>query len=158
MLNRLEENLDKILNDIDTNILPENILEGKTILGVTGTVIKLKGTRLEIQPNKTVQSNVPNNNFNGFTFVKVLPVTADIDTNISSNNIKSDVRILGVNGVLSSLTEDDYENALNLVIDILGSMIYVMKNNLIIKEPSYNINNDTLIINGEIINNTLKIN
>ena len=36
MSNQLQENLEAIKNDLDTNLLPENLKEGVTILGING--------------------------------------------------------------------------------------------------------------------------
>lgn len=157
MLKTLSENLDKILDDIEANVIPDNIVENKTILGITGTAIKLKGENLEINPTKYRQTLIPSNGKNAFTFIKVLPVTSNIDTNINSNNIKSGVSILGVNGNLSNLTKEDYDEALYLLIDILGKLIYVHKNILTIKNENVNITDDTIHINGIVENNVLKI-
>lgn len=37
MITELEQNLNKIYNDIKVKLVPENIKKGVTILGVTGT-------------------------------------------------------------------------------------------------------------------------
>lgn len=155
MLTELTSNLEKLLNDIDTNVLPDSILDGKTILGVNGTAIQLKGTHIEIIPSKYVQTNIPTGSFNGYTFVKIQPVKSDIDGNIIPSNIKSGKSILGIHGTLSDLTETEYEECLGDTIDILGSLLYVTKGTLVIKSNIASIEEDTMTITGTIQDNTL---
>ena len=89
-----------VTSAIDSNIVAGNIKEGVTILGVGGTH---KGEKPEeqfnVQPTTTDQTITPTQGsvFSGGT---VKAVTAEIDANIASNNIKEGVTILGVAGTL----------------------------------------------------------
>ena len=84
----------------DPNIIPGNIKSGKTILGVTGTVIESKTSPLQVNPNTTQQSFYPasQQGYTGFSSVTVNAVTSNIDNSITSENIRVGVNILGVEG------------------------------------------------------------
>ena len=85
-------------SNIDPNIVPENIKTGVTILGVEGVLKEEKpGERFNVQPSTVEQTITPSEGkvFSGGT---VKAVTADIDKNIVSNNIREGVTVLGVEG------------------------------------------------------------
>ena len=89
-----------VTKEIDTNIVSNNIKEGVTILGVAGTLKEEKPEeRFNVQPTTAEQTITPTAGsvFSGGT---VKAVTAEIDANIASNNIKEGVTILGVAGTL----------------------------------------------------------
>lgn len=94
-----------VTSTIDTNIVAENIREGVTILGVTGT---LEDDVVEIEPTRTVvpQTNAqiitPNEGYDALSQVNIEGVTASIDPNILAENIKKNIEILGVKGTLES--------------------------------------------------------
>ena len=87
-----------VTSEIDVNIASNNIKEGVTILGVAGTLKEEKPEeRFNVQPTTAEQTITPTEGsvFSGGT---VHAVTAAIDVNITSNNIKEGVTILGVAG------------------------------------------------------------
>lgn len=95
--------INAVTSAIDTNILAENIKKGISILGVEGT---LESTSSNIQSEKTVEPSVaditvnPDEGYDALLKVIVKAVTASIDPNILSKNIKYGVNILGVVGEL----------------------------------------------------------
>ena len=85
---------------IDSNIRPENIKDGVTILGVTGnyaaeTVLNQKKS---VTPTRSLQRVVNDQGYTGMDEVTVYGVDSSIDSNIVPSNIKSGVNILGVEG------------------------------------------------------------
>ena len=89
-----------VTKEIDANIVSNNIKEGVTILGVAGTLKEEKPEeRFNVQPTTAEQTITPTAGsvFSGGT---VKAVTAEIDANIASNNIKEGITILGVAGTL----------------------------------------------------------
>lgn len=95
--------INAVTSAIDTNILAENIKKGISILGVEGT---LESSSSNIQSEKTVEPSVaditvnPDEGYDALLKVIVKAVTASIDPNILSKNIKYGVNILGVVGEL----------------------------------------------------------
>ena len=83
---------------IDSDIKADNIRNGITILGVTGSVIELKGQTRTIEPSLTTQTYTPSSGYNGFTSVTINAVTAAIDNDIAPANIRKGINILGVDG------------------------------------------------------------
>ena len=97
-----------VTSSVDTNIKAENIKSGISILGVSGSLIELNGHELEVTP-ATVQKVIePEENYNAITRVTVEAVTSSIDPNITPENIKSGVSILGVNGTYNGDNINDY--------------------------------------------------
>ena len=94
-------NVAAVTADIDENIQPDNIVEGVSILGVAGSAEALNGAVLNVTPTTEGQTIHPTSPKNGFVRVNVEAVTAAIDSNIQSGNIKSGVTILGVAGSYS---------------------------------------------------------
>lgn len=94
---------------IDENIKPENILKGKTILGVEGTVLP---NSLQLQAEKTVsptqnqQVILPDSGYDALVKLIIKAVTNEIDPNIIAENIKNNITILGVTGTFRG--ENDY--------------------------------------------------
>lgn len=92
-----------VTSAIDLDIAPENILNGVEILGVEGKIVLDTTT---INPSTSPQTiNHPQNSGvdGGYKTITVNPVTSDIDSNITSANIKSGVTILGVQGTVTEL-------------------------------------------------------
>lgn len=101
-----------VTNEIDSNIKPENIVKDVTILGITGTVEYITDN-LNINPSITKQTFNPPHD--GFGKVVVAPVTSNIDENITAENIRNGVTILGVTGDIieaNNTTRDITENGL----------------------------------------------
>jgi len=80
------------------NLTSDKIKFGENILGIEGNVIAANLTNLDVTPSINTQSISPNSPYNGFNVVNIAAVTSDIDPNITSNNIRSGVTILGVTG------------------------------------------------------------
>lgn len=91
-------NVSAVDASIDENIVAGNIKDGVTILGVTGSVVELNGTTASVTPTTSAQTITPTAPINGFTEVSVGAVTSAIDANITAENIKSGVDILGITG------------------------------------------------------------
>ena len=93
-----------VTSEIDNNIVPENIKEGVSILGVEGSH---KGEKPEesfnVQPTTAEQTITPTEG-SVFSRGTVRAVTSSIDDNIVSNNIREGVTILGVEGTLKEET------------------------------------------------------
>ena len=85
----------KVTASIDSNIKAENIKQGISILGVTGTFNYVTDP-LTVTP--TTLTQVINPTHDGFGTVTVKPVTSEIDNNIKSQNIIQGITILGVAG------------------------------------------------------------
>lgn len=87
---------------IDSNIIPDNIKAGVTILGVTGNYVgdsaEINNQKKSVTPTRTLQRAVPDSGYTGMDEVTVYGVTSSIDSNITAGNIKSGVNILGVTG------------------------------------------------------------
>ena len=89
---------------IDSNIKPENIKSGVSILGVAGT-LEFKKQSKTVYPSTSKTTVSPDAEFDGLSSVIVNPVTHSIDSNIIPGNIKSGVSILGVAGTLEQKVE-----------------------------------------------------
>ena len=83
---------------IDPEIRPDNILEGVEILGVMGEVPIVVAEEGNVAPETLEQVLLPSEGYNYFSLVTVQAVTSEIDPNITSDNIKIGVSILGVEG------------------------------------------------------------
>ena len=88
--------VDAVTADIDVNIQPENILKGVTILDVPGSIV-LDGTT--IHPS-TLPQDITHPGIGGYASITVEPVTSAIDTDITADNIRAGVNILGVEGTV----------------------------------------------------------
>ena len=91
-------NVSAVDASIDANIVADNIKDGVTILGVTGSVVELNGETKTVIPRVYGQTIYPTSPKNGITEITVNAVTSSIDANIVAGNIKKDVQILGVTG------------------------------------------------------------
>ena len=98
---------------IDSDIKAENIKSGVNILGVEGTyeLEPYVSESLSITPTTQDQSFTPGEGVDGFNKVDVSAVTAAIDPNITTKNIKRGVTILGVEG--SYVTENLQSKTVN---------------------------------------------
>ena len=86
--------------NIDSDIAPSNIRLGVNILGVEGTfngdyIFQSKTARLSTE--ETIDY-IADEGYNGLSMVTVPKVTASIDGNISPENIRNGIKILGVTG------------------------------------------------------------
>lgn len=149
MSNELQNTLDRILIEKNTKLIPENIKEGITILGVVGnakidmtdatatpddivagktaylkdgiaTGTMVNNGTITITPSKSNQT-IPAGYHNGNGIVR--GVTASIDSNIKDNNIKAGVNILGVIGTLDVLDTSDATANRSTILS--GSTAYV---------------------------------
>ena len=87
-----------VTSAIDQNILSNNIKNGVTILGVTGSFAGGSLQSKSITPTTSLQGVSPDSGYYGLDYVSVAAVTSAIDPNITAGNIKSGVSILGVTG------------------------------------------------------------
>lgn len=56
---------------VDSNLVAENILSGKSILGVSGSATALNGTTASVKSSQSVQTITPESPYNGFTSITV---------------------------------------------------------------------------------------
>ena len=63
----------------------------------------VNNTSLTVSPSTTSQTLRPSSEYTGYGVVNVNPVTASIDSDITANNIKTGVEILGVTGEVDEL-------------------------------------------------------
>lgn len=98
MLTELQTNLEAILNEKNTKIIPANIKSGITIFNVTGTAVE---SNEEPSKNVTIteqnQEIEPSSNYTGMSKI-VATVSSAIDSNIQAANIRENISILGVTG------------------------------------------------------------
>lgn len=99
----------EILDEKNEKLLPENLRKDVTCLGVTGTLEELVGEEITITPDIEEQVITPTEGKNGITKATVSAVTNEIDANITAENIKKDVSILGVTGTLETVSGEEIE-------------------------------------------------
>ena len=95
-------------SSIDSNIIPENVKMGVEILGVTGTLEEQTEPILQAKtviPSTSQQNIIADDDYDGLSEVVIEAVEPTIDSNISPENIRSGVEILGVTGTLEEQTE-----------------------------------------------------
>lgn len=92
--------VEAVTSNIDSNILPKNIKRGITILGVEGNYIPENLQSKVVNPTTAVQNVTYDDGYEGLNNVQVNAVTSAIDSNITAENIKLGVSILGVDGAL----------------------------------------------------------
>ena len=93
--------------EIDGNIVPNNVREGVTVLGVEGTLKEVKPEEtFDIQPTTVEQAITPTAG-SVFSRGTVRAVTSAIDNNIVSNNIREGVTVLGVAGTLKEVKPEE---------------------------------------------------
>lgn len=158
MITDLIANLDKIANDIDGKIIPSNIREGVELFGVEGSLEPLSTERREVTPDVITHVIVPDQAHNGFHEVIVKAVTPSIDADIVADNIRYGKNILGINGTLSGLSEEDYIDALELQAQILGYTIYVVKSKLLLSGQDYSYSDGTMTSTGTVDGKKLVLN
>lgn len=156
MLTNLINNLDTIINEIETKITPNNIREGVEIFGIKGTLPIMTSQRKTITPAIYTQIATPDVDNNSLHSVIVEAVKASIDHEITSDNIRYGKNILGVGGRLSSLTEDEYNAMLLMEFQILGYTIYVFRSKLVLFDEKYSVTDGTLNTEGTVEDGTLK--
>ena len=88
-----------VTSSIDSNIKAENIKQGVSILGVTGSLISQDLDRKTETITPRADSDIVREQiyYNRLTVAKV---TSNVDTNIQPKNIKKGITILGVEGAL----------------------------------------------------------
>ena len=98
--NGLEQvEVNAVTSDIDSNIISENIRNGVEILGVSGTLVdnQVQSSK-DAVPKTEPQEITPDAGFDGIARVNISAVDSSIDSNITPNNIKKGVNILGIDG------------------------------------------------------------
>lgn len=108
-----------VTSAIDGNIIPSNIKDGETILGVTGNLVPLRAEIGVANPDTTSVTFTPTSPYNGFSSFTVNAVTAAIDSNIVAGNIKEGITILGVQGTYQG--GPDHYVTKNAVNGVLGN-------------------------------------
>ena len=94
----LEQNLNLILNEKETKILPENIKKDVQIFNIVGTLEPDKPDQTKtVTPTIEEQVITPDTGYE-LASVTVGAVTSNIDSNIQAGNIKKDINILGITG------------------------------------------------------------
>ena len=93
--------IEPVTSSIDDNIQPQNILLGKTILGVQGNLAPDKPDQSKTVTPTTSQQVIRADTGYELAQVTVEGVTSDIDSNIQPLNIREGVTILGVEGNLA---------------------------------------------------------
>lgn len=119
-LNRLGEEFYKTT---DSNVSAANVLAGKVAYGPNGKIIGTMPNNgvLNYTPT-TSQQIIPVGYTSGGT---ITAVTSSIDNNIQPENIKKDVKVLGVTGTyFGVMSQEEYDLALDTANDILGSQNY----------------------------------
>ena len=157
MLTNIITNLDKIIAEVQ-KVTPHNIREGVEIFGVEGSLQEILTQHKHVTPKVYTQLVVPDVEYNALHEVRVDAVTHEIDNNIITSNIRYGKRILGVSGSLSELTEEEYNNALLLEIQILGYTIYVIKGKLTLTGTDYSVDDNIMMSTGTVTGTKLVIN
>lgn len=94
-----EVDVQAVDSSIDSDIQPINIRQGVDILGVVGSLVEITKQPLNITPSTSAQTyTAPTGE--AYDPVQVDAVTAAIDPNITADNIKQGVSILGVTGTM----------------------------------------------------------
>lgn len=94
----------RVTASIDGNISPENIKNGIKILGVTGTYAPAPSMPVKYaSPARYEQSIYPNSGYASMDKVIISAVSAGIDPNIQSANIREGIEILGVKGTMEPI-------------------------------------------------------
>ena len=88
-----------VTSSIDSNIRPENIKQGVSILGVSGTLISQDIEKITETITPSASSNITRSN-KYYQTLTVAKVTSNIDSNIQPKNILKGITILGVTGEL----------------------------------------------------------
>lgn len=119
-----EVQVEAVTSAIDSNITPTNIRAGVTVLGVQGNLEPDKPDQSKtVTPTASSQVIVADPGYE-LASVTINAVDNTIDSNITAENIKKDVTILGVTGTLNTNIPQEIstEQEMNdlLVIDNLG--------------------------------------
>ena len=102
------------------------MVDGFDVSAITAVTKPMGATELTVVPTTEAQEIYPEAN-KSFVKVNVEPVTADIDTNIKSTNIREGVQILGVTGTVieaDPLTDVYYAQQQDLLKSINGTRVY----------------------------------
>lgn len=153
----LNDNLMAIATEIDQKVLPARIVAGYTMFGKLGaaSLPVTQYTKTAI-PSKSGQTIIPDIGYDALEKVKVSAVTSSIDENIVAGNIKYGTQILGVNGTLSNLTQEEYIQALDMQNQILGYQIYYINGKLVINTAS--VTDDTISVTGTVTDDKVVLN
>jgi len=102
MSTQLETNLAEIKRQKDTYLLPQNLKQGVTVLGVVGNLAPDKPDQTKTATPTTSQQVIEPDTGYELASVTINPVTAAIDANIVAGNIAPGITILGVSGTYTS--------------------------------------------------------
>lgn len=104
--------LESVTVNVNQSVQDKTITENGTYMADSGyiglgtvevNVDNVNNTSLSVTPSTLAQSFTPSSPYTGYGNVSVSPVTHTIDNKIQSYNIKSGVKILGVNGSVVEL-------------------------------------------------------
>lgn len=90
-----------VTSSIDSDIQPNNIRSGITILDVQGSLEPVNNTTITITPTTTSQAHSVPAGYTGYGFINVNAVDSSIDSSITPANIRQGATILGVAGSLN---------------------------------------------------------
>ena len=99
-----------VTSSIDENIKPENIRQDISILGVTGTYAPMPmQANKYITPTTNETEYYPDEGYGSFEKVTVRAISASLDPDLKSSNIRRGVDIFGVRGNMIELNGIDLE-------------------------------------------------
>lgn len=155
-MNNLEYNLNAILIDRNTNLLPENLKKDVVCLGIKGTLIELNGQDKSAIPSVSEQVLEPDKGYNAMTRVTINAVDSSIDGNIQPENIKKDITILGITGTFEGA--EDLQEVIDNQDQIITELQDALKNKAA-EDKILDVSNDNNISiedNVLVINTNLK--
>ena len=100
-MSQLQDNLNEILRQKNAYLLPNNVRQGITVLGVEGNLAPDKPDQTKTVTPTTSEQVITADTGYELGSVTVNAVTSAIDPDIVTNNIKLGVNILGVDGNLN---------------------------------------------------------
>lgn len=116
----LNTKIKSILTEKGTKIIPANIKSGVNILGINGSLVELNGETKTVTPTTSQQTITPGTGKNALTQVTINAVSNTIDNNITEENIKNGVTILGISGTYEGIiTQQEYNEDEELARSIL---------------------------------------
>lgn len=138
-MSQLNINLQDILDQKTSYLLPNNIRSGVTILGVQGTLEPDKPDQTKTCTPTTAQQTITPDAGYELASVTVDGVTSAVDSNIQAGNIKSGVSILGVTGNYSGIDTSDADATVDDIYQ--GKTAYVNGTKITGRTPNYPISN-----------------
>lgn len=150
-----EVQVEAVTSAIDSNITPTNIRAGVSILGVAGNLEPDKPDQSKTVAPTTSSQTITADTGYELASVTINAVDNTIDSNITAENIKKDVTILGVTGTLESGSGlPEYMSAKNFTFDGNACTGYVGDTSVpqIIIPKSYSYTTSTINLVGSYVN------